>query len=203
MGWFNRVTEMPWLDQGLPAEGEQTGEFAGSAKKVALVMFLAVVTSIFLLFFVAYAERMELGDWYPIEEPFVLWINTALLVLASIAMQRARKISAQEDGTFELPLLGGGVFALAFLVGQYMAWEQLRDAGFYAASTPASSFFYLFTALHGIHLVGGLYVWLRTVIRSRRGAEREKIRHSVELCSVYWHYLLLLWVVLFALMLNT
>jgi cytochrome c oxidase subunit 3 len=194
---------MPWLDQGLPEEGARTGEFATSAKKVALVMFLAVVTSIFFLFFMAYIERMELNDWYPVEEPFVLWINTAFLILASIAMQRARHVASLEKGSFGIALMAGGVFAIAFLIGQYMAWEELRAAGLYAATNPASAFFYVLTALHGIHLLGGLYVWFRTVLRSRGGADKADVNHSIELCSVYWHYLLLLWILLFALMLNT
>jgi cytochrome c oxidase subunit 3 len=203
MGLFSKVTEMPWLDQGLPEEGAQTGEFATSPTKVSLIVFLAVVTSIFFLFFMAYLERMELNDWYPLEEPFMLWINTAFLVFASFAMQSARKNVEKENGSFKLTLIAGGGFALAFLVGQYMAWEELRAAGLYAATNPANAFFYTLTAMHGLHLLGGLYVWLRTVIRNQRGAERSVVSHSIELCSVYWHYLLLLWLMLFALMLNT
>ena len=93
--------------------------------------------------------------------------------------------------------------AVAFLVGQFMAWGVLRAGGYYAASNPANAFFYLLTAVHGIHLLGGLYVWARTMSRCWRGVEVAQIRLSVELCSIYWHYLLLVWLALFALMLNT
>jgi cytochrome c oxidase subunit 3 len=203
MGLFSKVTEMSWLEQGLPEEGADTGTFPSSAKRIALNVFLAVVTSIFFLFFMAYIERMELFDWNPIQEPELLWVNTALLVLGSVFMQRARKASESPDKPLTVSLMLGGLMAVAFLVGQYMAWEELRAAGFYTATTPASSFFYLFTALHGVHLLGGVYVWFRTVIRNHRGAERSDIAASIELCSVYWHYLLLLWLVLFTLMLNT
>ncbi len=203
MGFFSKVTEMPWQQPGLPEEGAQTGEFSSSAKKVALIMFLAVVTSIFFLFFMAYIQRMKLFDWYPLEEPFLLWINTAFLVLASIAMQRASRIVALDEGSFGVALMAGGIFAVAFLAGQYFAWEELRAGGFYAASNPANAFFYLLTAMHGIHLLGGLYVWARTAWSSKNGVNRQEISQSVELCSVYWHYLLVLWLVLFALMLNT
>lgn len=203
MGFFSRITEMSWAEPGLPPESEPTAEFNTSATKVALIVFLAVVSSIFMLFFVAYIERMELFDWYPVEEPRVLWLNTFFLILGSMAMQRARKAAASESAPFKGALMAGGVLAIVFLIGQYMAWEELRAAGLYAASNPASAFFYLFTALHGAHLLGGLYVWARTVWRSWRGAERADIAMSVELCSVYWHYLLLLWLLLFALMLNT
>ena len=118
-------------------------------------------------------------------------------------MQSARKNVERENGSFKFALIAGGGFALAFLVGQYMAWEELRAAGMYASTNPANAFFYTLTAMHGLHLLGGLYVWVRTVIRNQRGAERSVVGHSIELCSVYWHYLLLLWLVLFALMLNT
>lgn len=187
----------------MPAEDEPTAEFNTSSRKVGLIVFLAVVSSIFMLFFVAYIERMELSDWYPVEEPKVLWFNTFLLVLASLSMQRARKAAASDSAPFHGALLLGGLLAIAFLVGQYAAWEELRAAGMYAATNPASAFFYLLTALHGVHLLGGIYVWARTVFRSRSGAERLDIAMSIELCSVYWHYLLILWLLLFALMLNT
>ncbi len=70
-------------------------------------------------------------------------------------------------------------------------------------SNPANSFFYLLTALHGLHLLGGMWVWARTTFRMLTGANAESVRLSVELCTVYWHYLLLVWVALFALLLST
>ena len=203
MGLFSKVTEMPWLHQGLPEEGAQTGEFASSAKKVALIMFLAVVTSIFFLFSMAYVERMELFDWYPVEEPKVLWLNTAFLIVASFAMQRARKALSSQSAPFKGALMLGGLMAIAFLIGQYLAWGELRSNGLYAVSNPASAFFYVLTALHGVHLLGGIYVWARTMWRSRTGADRENIAESVDLCSVYWHYLLVVWLILFGLLLTT
>jgi cytochrome c oxidase subunit 3 len=203
VGLFSKLTEMPWLEQGLPEEGAQSGTFATSATKVSLIVFLAVVTSVFFLFFMAYIERMELFDWYPVEEPRVLWANTVLLILASFAMQSARKRAESLEKPIGLALMLGGLFAIAFLVGQYMAWGELQASGLYAVTNPASAFFYTLTGLHGVHLIGGLYVWARTVLRNKQGAERADIAHSVELCSVYWHYLLILWLALFTLMLNT
>ncbi len=99
-------------------------------------------------------------------------------------------------------LLGGG-FAVAFLVGQYLAWQQLQAAGYYAAINPANAAFYLLTGVHAVHLMGGLVAWTRTAARMARGAELDEIRLGVELCTVYWHYLLLVWIVLFSLLLLT
>lgn len=203
MKFLRKVTEMPWLEPGIPDDVEAPSTDAGMPKKVALTMFLAVVTSVFFLFVMAYIERMELADWNPVKEPRLLWLNTLFLVVGSVAMQRTRKLA--DRGTVKLngPLLLGGLMAIAFLVGQFLAWQALRENGSYTLANPASAFFYLLTAVHALHLLGGVYVWARTMWRSLQGGDADRIRISVELCSVYWHYLLLVWLALFALMLNT
>ena len=201
--FLRKVTEMPWLEQGFPEGSEPTEANAPYTRKVALGVFLAVITSVFFLFVMAYLERMKLADWRPVDEPGLLWFNTLLLVVGSVAMQRARKADFGARGSVSFALLLGGVMALAFLVGQFIAWQALSTGGYASVSNPANAFFYLLTAIHGLHLAGGLYVWARAVWRGWRGADAERIRLSIELCSVYWHYLLLVWLVLFALMLAT
>ena len=84
-----------------------------------------------------------------------------------------------------------------------MAWEQLISAGFYVQGNPSTAFFYLVTGLHGAHLLGGLWYMLMVAFRLRREDQREKALKSVALCATYWHYLLLVWLVLFALLLRT
>ena len=201
MSLYQKLTDMSWLPSDLPAEDQFFG--TGSAKRTALAVFLAVVTSIFFLLVMAYIQRMELSDWNPLAEPRMLWVNTVFLVIGSIAMQSARQSAAAGKRTVMMPLLVGGFMAIAFLIGQWLVWKGLRAGGYYLSSNPANAFFYLLTGLHGLHLLGGLYVWMRTMLRSLRGVETEEIRLSVELCSVYWHYLLLVWLVVFAVMLNT
>ena len=172
--------------------------------KIGLGVFLAVATSIFALFISAYLIRMELNDWRPLAEPTVLWANTALLVLSSICLQWAVIAGRRnDDATMLKGLLGGGVLALAFLVGQLMAWDELVAAGMYLNTNPANTFFYLLTAIHGVHLLGGIYVWGRTMIRSRGNMEKDRVRLAVELCATYWHFLLVIWLVLFALLSST
>ncbi|MBL4867503.1 MAG: cytochrome c oxidase subunit 3, partial [Pseudomonadales bacterium] len=90
-----------------------------------------------------------------------------------------------------------------FVTGQAVAWQQLVDQGYYLASNPANSFFYLITGLHALHVVGGLFVWAKVMFKVARGVELEDIRTSVKLCAIYWHFLLLLWVVLFYSLLST
>jgi cytochrome c oxidase subunit 3 len=100
-------------------------------------------------------------------------------------------------------LIAGGACTFAFLAGQLWAWQQLNASGHFTSANPAYAFFVLLTALHGMHLLGGLCVWARATARALRGVAVGKVRLSVELCTVYWHYLLLVWAVLFAVLLNT
>ena len=182
------------------------------AKRVGLWIFLAVITSLFGLFVSAYYMRLnghhESGpatDWVALSEPPVLWLNTLLLIAASVAMQAARKSvqGGNVAGSFK-GLLVGGLLTLAFLGGQLYAWALVRNSEFFSPLNPAVAFFYLLTAVHGLHLLGGLYVWGRTLARMRReNVEVIDVRLSVELCSVYWHFLLLVWLGLFAVMLST
>jgi cytochrome c oxidase subunit 3 len=97
-------------------------------------------------------------------------------------------------------LLAGGVLAWAFLAGQLWAWQQLGALGYFVATNPANSFFYLITALHGLHLLGGLVAWAKTTVKVWRGFD---VGLSVQLCAVYWHFLLVVWLVLLGLMLST
>jgi cytochrome c oxidase subunit III len=187
-----------------------------SAPRVGLWVFLAVITSLFGLFVSAYYMRLSghhgsgpATDWNALSEPPVLWLNTLLLIAASVAMQAARK--SARSGSVErsfTPLLFGGLLTLAFLAGQFYAWTLVRESEFFSPLNPAVAFFYLLTAVHGLHLLGGLYVWGRTLARMRKEDVEaidalQSIQQSVELVSVYWHFLLLVWLGLFAVMLST
>ena len=99
--------------------------------------------------------------------------------------------------------MAAGATVFAFLIGQLLAWQQLNAGGYYLASNPASTFFYLLTAVHGLHLLGGLVALGRAAIRVRRGVDPNRLRLSLELCAMYWHFLLLVWLVLFALLFIT
>ncbi len=200
MGFLHKVTEMPWATTGIEADQEIRDASGPMAKRIALFAFLGVASSLFLLFGVAYVERMELGDWDPVAEPTLLWVNTALLLLASLAMQGARNRTATGISP-GLMLTAGGGLAVLFLIGQTLAWQGMADQGYYSLANPAWAFFLLLTSIHALHLLGGLYVWLRSIGRMRRGASPDDLKTTMELCAIYWHYLLLVWVGLFILML--
>ena len=177
-------------------------------------MFLAVVSSLFGLFASAYMMRVAghggLASWQPLDEPNVLWINTLVLVLASGAMQIARNRIDDDDLTGgRAYFLAAGLLTVVFLAGQLLAWQQARASGALGPNSPAYSFFVLLTAIHGLHLIGGLWVLGRTTARLFRGIDasnvvaRSRIRMSVQLCTTYWHWLLLVWLGVFALLLST
>jgi cytochrome c oxidase subunit 3 len=204
VGWLVRKTlnTTPWVEQRSVEAVGRDAALSLLPVQVGLWVFLAVATSLFALLVAAYHMRMDEADWIDLPLPSVLWLNTAVLVLASVAMQwtlvAARR--RQADGV-RMGLASGGVFSFAFLAGQIWAWAQLRATGHYAASNPAYAFFILLTAVHGIHLLGGLAVWARASVRAMRGANFNKVRLSVELCTVYWHFLFVVWACLFAVLL--
>ena len=206
IAWLLRQTinTQPWVHSA--ADDAVSGASLNtSTKAIGLLSFLAVATSLFALFISAYTLRMDQPDWRPVSEPLVLWFNTGLLVLASVAFQWTRSSAKRGDlPRMKSGLILSGSLSLAFLAGQLVAWGQLQAAGIYAASNPAYAFFYLLTAVHGLHMLGGLWVWGRSVRRVwAGGTDAVEARLSVELCAVYWHFLLLVWAVLFGLLLST
>lgn len=206
-GWWlagQRLHAKPWLEEGPQGEVAGTGALAVQPAKLALGIFLAVVGSLFALFVSAYFMRMHMGDWRHLHSPRILWLNTVVLIASSVALRSAQR--AARRGAIEgvrSGLLVGGASALAFLVGQLVAWRQLTAAGHLLASDPASSFFYLITGAHGLHIVGGLVALARTTGRAWGTVEVAEVRLSVGLCATYWHFLLVVWLALFNLLLLT
>ena len=203
-GWWlsqQRLAAKPWLEEGVSVDLREESPSALAPAKIGLGVFLAVVGSLFALFVSAYSMRMNLVDWRALPVPALLWFNTGVLVLSSVALQWAYVAAHRNnmDGVI-VGLCAGGASAVTFLVGQLLAWQQLRAAGYFVTSNPANSFFYLITAMHGLHLMGGLVALGRTTAKVWRGAEMAQVRLSVELCTIYWHFLLLVWLVLLGLL---
>jgi cytochrome c oxidase subunit 3 len=198
--WLARqgLATKPWLETGPMDDAPLRGAMRVSAAKLGLGMFMAVASTLLVLLLSAYSIRMEMADWSPPPQPRLLWANTAVLILASAALHRATRAArrGERDAVASGLLLGGGL-GLLFLVGQLLAWRELAGAGYVPASNPADAFFYLITAVHGLHLFGGLVALARARSALRR-ATLAKLRLSVELCAAYWHFLLLAWLLLFA-----
>ena len=203
--WLFRQTinVTPWIAQRPIENVYGDGALSLPPVKVGLGVFLAVATSLFALLISAYYMRMAGADWTTLAVPKGLWLNTGALVLSSVAMQWARvAVRRGRMDRVNIGLIAAGIFTFCFLAGQLWVWQQLNASGYFVAANPANAFFYLLTAIHGLHLLGGLWVWGKTTAKAGRGGAVGEIRLSVELCTVYWHYLLLVWVALFALLLK-
>jgi cytochrome c oxidase subunit III len=203
-GWWlsqQRLTAKPWLEEGLIVDFREQSTSSLPPAKIGLGVFLAVVGSLFALFISAYSMRMNMVDWRALPMPRLLWFNTAVLVLSSVALQGAYVAARRNDidGVI-IGLCAGGASAVTFLIGQLLAWRELSVAGYFLASNPANSFFYLITAVHGLHLMGGLVALGRTTAKVWHGVAVTQVRLSVELCAIYWHFLLLVWLVLLGLL---
>lgn len=203
MSFFHDVTRKPWLaEQGAIDDRHARAADAPPVERFGLRMFFAVVAVLFSLLSVAYAERMAVVEWRVLPESWLLWFNLAVLLLASVAFQWA-KVELQR-GRLDVVWTGfvaGGLLTLVFLAGQLLAWQQLADSKLYTGTSPANSFFYTITGLHGLHMLGGLVAWGRTMVRLRQAVPAmDSIRLSVNLCTSYWHFLTGVWLALFILL---
>lgn len=207
MSLFSRLTEKSW--EGPSADAVDPASYRPPAARVGVIVYFGVITVLFALVSSAYVMRMgmqgmghdAIGDWHPMPEPPLLWINSFVLLLSSLAWEAARAgVRQQRAGLMRRSMLGGGIFGILFLAGQLLLWREFVQAGYYASSNPANAFFYLITALHGLHIAGGLFFWVRAVLQLRAGAD---IRLTVELCAIYWHFLLLIWALMLALLTST
>jgi cytochrome c oxidase subunit 3 len=186
-----------------------TNEDAIQPEKYRIGMWVALA-SILMLFIAltsAYIVRgvPALGggesDWRPLDMPRVLWLTTGVLLLSSVSIELARRaLKRNEYGGFKKWISITTLFGVAFLAGQLLAWHQLTAQGVYINSHPHSSFFYLLTSLHGVHLLGGVialgYVTV-AALRMRIGFKR---RAAVDVTAIYWHFMDGLWIHLFVLL---
>lgn len=159
-----------------------------AAVSIALWVFIAVVCALFGLFFAAYVMRLAGLEGYPLAMPWQFWLSTGLLAGGSGALEVARRCAAPRPW-----LLAGGVLALAFVATQLGAWQALLGARVFVNGNPAASFLYVLTGLHAAHVLGGLIGWGCAWRKASTGA-----RWRIALLARYWHFLLLLWIVLFA-----
>lgn len=183
---------------GNPSGGGQTrnGQAGGAPASIGLWVFMGVVTVLFALFLTAYAMRMDSPDWQRIALPWQVWLSTALLTAGSVAMQAAVRLArAGRMAGARQALRLGGLGAAAFVASQLWAWLALHAIHVGPASNPAGSFFYLLTAMHGLHVLGGLAGWAFAA-GFRGSGEGAMLRMT--LCARYWHFLLAVWVVLLA-----
>jgi cytochrome c oxidase subunit 3 len=211
MNPFKTLAEKPWLAQPATAghSGTETVVNPHSAAQVALRFILAVVTVIFFLFILTFLSRSQYPDfqalagqpWQPFTDPSRLWFNTGLLVLSSLAIQFGLHASRREQLNNAIIGISAAVFfAVMFLLAQLNLWHHLHSLGFYINTNPANSYFYLLTAIHGLHLLGGLVVLTNVVFRVWYDGALDRLSGPLQLCATYWHFLLGIWLLLFGLL---
>jgi cytochrome c oxidase subunit 3 len=174
-------------DSGVPSTGIWVG--------------LSAITMTFAAFTSAMVVRQgSANDWRHFALPIILYFNTAALMASSVTLQigRRRFASLTSDANDSLDsalraLYGTLVLGCTFVIGQYAAWQQLRSEGLYLASTPSSSFFYVFTVLHALHVIGGLMGLVYVISKlHRRGLRISTLSAALQ----YWHFMGLLWLYL-------
>lgn len=161
---------------------------------VSILMFFMALASAFLVL------HHTSHVWVAVHLPWILWVNTAVLIGSSFMLERARvRLSLGDDRGFRKLWFVTTVMGFLFVAGQLVAWRELAAQGVYIASNQASSFFYIFTGAHGVHLLGGVGALLFVLLRN---FERAQISKSLaaEITSYYWHFMDGLWVFLFALL---
>jgi cytochrome c oxidase subunit 3 len=161
---------------------------------VSILMFFMALASAFLV------RRRTSGDWIPVHLPAVLWLNTFALIASSFTLERARRALSRLDlSAFRKRWALTTGLGVLFLIGQLVAWRQLVAQGIFMASNPASSFFYIFTAAHGVHLLGGVGALLYVLVRKFDNTTIA-LPAAAEVTSYYWHFMDGLWVFLLALL---
>ena len=203
---FKLLSEKPWEDSQKAIDNQHDGKtLALSKAKLGVRTIMVVSTVIFSLFIVSYSDRMLVHDWRSLSEPWLLWINTIILIFTSFVFHKAKVSSDKNE--FEKAknhLLLVGFLSFAFITGQLMVWQYYVNLGQYASTNPANAFFYLFTAIHGVHVLGGLFFWGRATSKLfTKNFSVLKIKQAIELCAIYWHFLLIVWFILFGLMIAT
>ena len=206
MSIFSTLSQKPWMADQAAIDNNHIGQAVSMPlPRVALYVLLAVIGVLFSLFSVAYIGRMAYGDWRTLPEPMLLWMNTAIIMLSSVSFHYATKNAKKNEikRTREYLLLSG-VLTFGFIVGQLFVWRELVSFGYFASTNPSYAFFYLLTALHILHLVGGLIAWVVVTIKSFiPQKESSDFALKVNLCAVYWHFLLIVWALLFTMLLLT
>jgi cytochrome c oxidase subunit 3 len=192
-------------DDGAGGPGGDGSGGSGSVPQRTYITGMTVGLGGILMFFMAlvsaYIVRRDIPNsgWHPLAVPRILWLNTAVLIASSFTLSYARKLLKSNDQKgFRHWWSVTTILGVFFLVGQIIAWQQLRAAGLFLATNPSSSFFYVFTAAHGLHLLGGVlaltWILFRPTHRLTQGT-------ATEVAAMYWHFMDGLWVFLFLLFL--
>jgi len=191
----------PPADDGWGGDGPDGRGSSRRASFTGLIVLLTATTMLFAAFTSAFvARRGASGDWGSVPKPPILFINTVVLLVSSLSLERARR--ALHGGSriaFNRYWTAGTVLGALFLLGQALAWRQLSDIGFLVATNPGSSFFYVLSAAHALHVLGGLSALIYVDIQALRLRLGPGKRTAADVSAVFWHFLDGLWLYLMTL----
>ncbi|MBA3765757.1 MAG: cytochrome c oxidase subunit 3 [Acidobacteria bacterium] len=176
--------------------------------RIGMWVALCSITMLFTALTSAYIVRSRLStanDWQPISVPHMLWLSTALILLSSVTFEASRRLLKRDDDQgYRRWLTVTVLLGIGFLLTQWLAWRELVAKGIYLATNPHSSFFYLLTGVHALHLVGGIlmlgYLLARAWRRQSELQSRNLRQDSANAAALYWHFMDGLWIYLFLLL---
>jgi cytochrome c oxidase subunit III len=185
--------------------GGDGSDSRGSSRRASFTGLLVLIAASIMVFAAltsAFVVRRGLSDdWTSLPKPPVLFVNTAVLILSSVVLDLSRRaLKAGNRSRFNLWWTVATGLGIAFLVGQAYAWRQLNDAGFFISTNPASSFFYVLTASHAFHLLGGVAALVYVDVQALRLRLGPAKRTAIDVAAIFWHFLDGLWVYLMVLL---
>jgi cytochrome c oxidase subunit III len=168
-------------------------------RKFALWLFIVTIVMLFAALTSAYIVKQADGNWLSIKLPGIFAVNTVIIVLSSAAMVLAYAAARRNNFSgLRWALITTMVLGIAFLAGQYYSWSELVSRNIYFVSNyAAGSFIYIFTGLHGLHLVSGLIFLGITLVSAFRLKIHSRNMDQLEMCATYWHFLGGLWIYLY------
>ena len=199
---FGTLLQKPWDKDQMVLDTSHTGKtFDISSQKSAVIIIFGIATVLFSLIFTAYIYSIPPGqDTMYLLKPNLLWANTIILFFVAYFFSRITKdLEKKETSKVKKNLIIVGGLSYIFLFGQLIFWTQLMKSGNYVTTNPYFSSFYIFTAIHGLHLLGGLFFWGKVSSRVLK-LEQNKIldeEKNISALSWYWTFLLIVWLVFF------
>ena len=178
----------------------------GNRYRIGMWVALASIAMMFTSLSSAYIVRSgTANDWVPLAMPRILLLSTVLILLSSVTLEFARrKLKGSLHSEYARYLLLTALLGVGFLISQVIAWRQLAGQGIFVSSHPHSSFFYLLTGAHAVHLVGGLlaltFLWLRSRRKRIEPVVAGKRQATADAVTIYWHFMDGLWIYLFLLL---
>ena len=202
---FGTLTEKPWEANQAAIDSKHSGQTFNISNQMSVVIIIFGISSVlFSLIFTGYLYSLPPGqDTTFILKTNMLWINTLVLIMVTYFFDKIRRdFNNNITSNIKKNLIIVGALSYLFLILQLILWYQLMIDGNYVSTNTYFSSFYFFTALHGIHLLGGLFFWGKVTSKIFKLEERDykKEERSITALSVYWLFLFIVWFVFFTIM---